>query len=192
MNSKVNWYFEKAGKWQAEIGLLRSIILECQLTEELKWGVPTYTYKKANIVLIHTFKEYCAILFPKGVLLNDKKSILIQQTENVQSARQLRFTDIQEITKLKRTIQEYIFEACEVEDQGLKVELKKTEDYKVPEEFQIELNKNSALKTAFEVLTPGRQRAYLFYFSQAKQSKTRAERVGKYIDQILAGKGKDD
>jgi len=192
MNSKANWYFERSGKWQEEIGLLRTIILECQLSEDLKWGVPAYTYKKANIVLIHTFKEYCAILFPKGVLLNDKKSILIQQTENVQSARQMRFTNVQEITKLKKAIQEYIFEACEVEAQGLKVELKKTADYEVPEEFQIKLDKSQALKSAFEALTPGRQRAYLFYFSQAKQSKTREERVNKYIDAILAGKGKDD
>ncbi|HQW11139.1 MAG TPA: YdeI/OmpD-associated family protein [Saprospiraceae bacterium] len=192
MNSKANWYFERSGKWQEEIGLLRTIILECQLSEDLKWGVPTYTYKKANIVLIHTFKEYCAILFPKGVLLKDKKSILIQQTENVQSARQMRFINVQEITKLKKAIQEYIFEACEVEAQGLKVELKKTADYEVPEEFQIKLDKSQALKSAFEALTPGRQRAYLFYFSQAKQSKTREERVNKYIDAILAGKGKDD
>lgn len=192
MNAKVNWYFDKAEKWQHEIKLLRTIILDCQLSEELKWGVPTYTYKKSNIVLIHTFKKYCAILFPKGVLLKDTKGVLIQQTENVQSARQIRFTSVQEIITLKDVIKDYTFEACEVEDLGLKVELKKTTDYKIPEEFQSKLNENPALKTAFEILTPGRQRAYIFYFSQPKQSKTRSARVEKYIQQILLGKGLDD
>ncbi len=192
MNSKVNWYFEKATKWQEEINLLRTIVVDCQLSEELKWGVPTYTYKKSNIVLIHTFKAYCAILFPKGVLLKDKQHILIQQTENVQSARQIRFKSSEEITELKDTIQAYIFEACEVEDLGLKVELKKTIDYNIPQEFQIKLEENPILKTAFETLTPGRQRAYLFHFSQAKQSKTRIARIEKCLHKILEGKGLED
>ena len=192
MNNKVDWYFDKAGKWQQEIKLLRTIILDCQLSEELKWGVPTYTYKKSNVVLIHTFKNYCAILFPKGVLLKDSEKILIQQTENVQSARQIRFTNIQEINQHKKLIKEYVFEACEVEDLGLKVELKKTDDYKIPPEFQLKLDENTALKTAFETLTPGRQRAYLFYFSQAKQSKTRTARVENSIEKIMEGKGLND
>ncbi len=192
MNEKVNWYFDKAKNWKEEIKLLRTIILDCQLSEELKWGVPTYTYKKSNIVLIHTFKDYCAILFPKGVLLKDTKGILIQQTENVQSARQMRFTSVQEIATLKDVIKDYTFEACEVEDLGLKVELKKTKDYKIPDEFQIKLDEKPALKNAFETLTPGRQRAYIFYFSQPKQSKTRTARVEKYFQQILKGKGLDD
>ncbi len=192
MNSKVDWYFDKSEKWQEEIKLLRKIILDCQLSEELKWGVPTYTYKKSNIVLIHTFKEYCAILFPKGVLLKDSEKILSQQTENVQSARQIRFTNIQEINQQKKLITVYVSEACEVEDLGLKVELKKTSDYKIPGEFQIKLDENAKLKTAFETLTPGRQRAYLFYFSQAKQSKTRTLRVENAIEKILGGEGLND
>lgn len=192
MNPNVNWYFEKAGKWQEEIKLLRTILLDCHLTEELKWGVPTYTYKSSNVVLIHTFKEYCAILFPKGVLLKGKKKVLIQQTKNVQSARQMRFTNIKEIKELKDVIKEYAMEACEIEDKGLKVELKKTEDYKIPEEFQFKLDENAELKTSFEALTPGRQRAYIFYFSQAKQAKTRTARVEKYMPQILLGKGLED
>lgn len=192
MNSKVDWYFEKTVKWQEEIKLLRIILLDCELTEELKWGVPTYTYKRSNVVLIHTFKEYCAILFPKGVLLKDKKKVLIQQTKNVQSARQMRFTNIEAIKELEKVIKDYVFEACEIEDKGLKVELKKTEDYTIPEEFQIKLNENADLKTAFSALTPGRQRAYIFHFSQSKQSKTRTTRVEKYIPQILLGKGWDD
>ena len=192
MNNKVDWYFEKAGKWQQELKLLRMIILDCQLSEELKWGVPTYTYKKSNVVLIHTFKNYCAVLFPKGVLLKDSEKILIQQTENVQAARQIRFTAGQEIIQLKKTIKEYVFEACELEDLGLKVELKKTDDYKIPAEFQLQLDENTALKTAFETLTPGRQRAYLFYFSQAKQSKTRTARVENFIEKIMEGKGLND
>jgi uncharacterized protein YdeI (YjbR/CyaY-like superfamily) len=189
MNEKVDWYFEKDNIWQKEIKLLRSIILDCQLTEELKWGVPTYTYKKSNIVLIHTFKEYCAILFPKGVLLKDSKSVLIQQTENVQSARQIRFTSVNEIESLKSILKEYVFEACKVEDLGLKVKLKNTIEYKLPEEFQSKLLENPALKTAFELLTPGRQRAYILYFSQPKQSKTKIARIEKFKEQILMGKG---
>lgn len=189
MKEKVDWYFEKDNIWQKEIKLLRSIILDCQLTEELKWGVPTYTYKKSNIVLIHTFKEYCAILFPKGVLLKDSKSVLIQQTENVQSARQIRFTSVNEIESLKSILKEYVFEACKVEDLGLKVKLKNTIEYKLPEEFQSKLIENPALKTAFESLTPGRQRAYMLYFSQPKQSKTKIARIEKFKEQILMGKG---
>jgi len=192
MNPKVDWYFTKDKTWQKEIEQLREIILDCGLDEELKWGCPCYTYQKRNIVLIHTFKEYCAILFFKGALLSDANGILIQQTENVQSARQLRFTTVKEITKLAKTIQAYIYEAIEVEKAGLKVPLKKTSEYKTPEEFQVKLDKMPALKKAFQALTPGRQRAYLFYFSQAKQSKTRESRVEKYIPQILKGQGLDD
>ncbi len=192
MNPKVDWYFNKAEKWQKEIGKLRTIVLDCGLTEELKWGVPCYTLKKRNIVLIHVFKEYCAFLFFKGVLLKDAHNMLIQQTENVQTARQIRFTNIAEITKQTTVLKAYIHEAIEVEKAGLKAPMKKTSEYKIPEEFQNKLNEMPKLKTAFNELTPGRQRAYLFYFSQAKQSKTRAARVEKYIPEILNGKGLDD
>ena len=192
MNPKVDFYFKKEKKWKKEIELLRTIVLDCHLAEELKWGCPCYTFQKSNIVLIHVFKEYCALLFFKGVLLKDPKGILIQQTENVQAGRQLRFTSVGEIEELKATIKAYIYEAVEVEEAGLKVELKKTEEYTIPEEFQSKLDKDATLKTAFEALTPGRQRAYLFYFSAAKQSKTRDARVEKYIPQILDGKGLDD
>ncbi len=191
MNPKVDFYFNK-GKWQEELAQLRTIILDCGLTEELKWGVPCYTFQKSNIVLIHGFKEYCAILFIKGVLLKDAKRILIQQTENVQAARQVRFTNVQQIVKMKATLKAYIFEAMEVEKAGLKVPLKKVKEFSIPEEFQNKLNKTPALKTAFHVLTPGRQRGYLLYFSSAKQSKTRESRIEKYIPQILKGKGLDD
>jgi uncharacterized protein YdeI (YjbR/CyaY-like superfamily) len=192
MNPKVDFFFEKDQQWQAAFGKLRTIILDCGLTEELKWGQPCYMYENANIVLIHGFKEYCAMLFFKGALLNDPNGILIQQTENVQSARQIRFTNVKEITKIERILKTYIYEAIEVERAGLKVKMKKTSDYSIPEEFQQKLAKNKALKKAFEALTPGRQRAYLFYFSQAKQSKTRLARVEKYIPQILKGKGLED
>jgi len=192
MNPKVDWYFDKNERWQKEIRKMRTIALDCDLVEELKWGCPCYTFEKNNIVLIHVFKEYCAFLFFKGALLKDPKGILIQQTENVQSARQIRFTNIQEIVKLEKTIKTYIYEAAKVEAAGLKVDFKKTSDFKVPEEFQKKLDKNKKLKTAFEALTPGRQRAYLFYFSSAKQSKTREERVEKYMPQILKGKGLED
>jgi uncharacterized protein YdeI (YjbR/CyaY-like superfamily) len=192
MNPKVDFYFNKAKKWQEEIEKLRTIVLDCGLTEELKWGVPCYTFQKNNIVLIHVFKEYCALLFFKGVLLKDTKGILIQQTENVQTARQIRFSNIQEIVKLERTIKAYIHEAIEVEKAGLKAPMKKTAEFNTPEEFQKKLNKSAALKTAFKALTPGRQRAYLLYFSQAKQSKTRESRIEKYIPQILNGQGLDD
>ena len=192
MNPKVDFYFNKAEKWQEELEKLRIIILDCQLTEELKWGCPCYTYKNNNVVLIHSFKEYCAILFMKGALLHDTHGILIQQTENVQSARQIRFKSVQEIVEMEYLIKAYIQEAIEVEKAGLKVELKKTTEYSIPDEFQTKLNEIPVLKTAFEALTPGRQRAYLFYFSQPKQSKTREIRIEKYIPQILAGKGLDD
>jgi len=192
MNPKVDWFFNKDTQWQEEYVKLRMICLDCGLTEELKWGQPCYTLKKSNIVLIHGFKEYCALLFFKGALLSDPNGILIQQTENVQVPRQMRFTNVLEIVELETTIKAYIHEAIEVEKSGLKVELKKTSDYKVPEEFQYKLDHIPALKAAFEALTPGRQRGYLFHFSQPKQSKTRTERVEKYTPKILAWKGLDD
>jgi uncharacterized protein YdeI (YjbR/CyaY-like superfamily) len=191
-NSKVDFYFTKAKQWQEEFRKLRTIILDCQLTEELKWGQPCYTFQKSNIVLIHGFKEYCALLFFKGALLKDADGILIQQTENVQSARQIRFTNVQEIVQMEPILKAYIHEAIEVEKAGLKVTLKKTSDFTIPEEFQKELDAIPALKTAFAALTPGRQRAYIFYFSGAKQSKTRESRVEKCMRQILDGKGLDD
>jgi uncharacterized protein YdeI (YjbR/CyaY-like superfamily) len=192
MNPKVDFFFSKAQRWQEEFEKLRTIILDCGLTEELKWGCPCYTFQKRNIVLIHGFKEYCALLFFKGVLLKDAKDILIQQTENVQAARQIRFTSVREIVKMEAILKAYIDEAIEVERAGLKVKLKKTSEFLVPEEFQKKLDKTPALKTAFGALTPGRQRAYLFYFSQPKQSKTRESRVEKYVQQILKGKGLND
>ena len=191
-NPKVDFFFDKESKWQEAYEKLRTIILDCGLTEELKWGTPCYTFENNNIVLIHGFKEYCAMLFFKGALLNDTEGILVQQTENVQSARQIRFTSAKEITKMKNTLKAYVYEAIEVERAGLKVKYKKPTEFKVAEEFQKRLDKSAALKTAFEALTPGRQRAYLLYFSSAKQSKTREERVEKYVKQILKGKGLDD
>jgi uncharacterized protein YdeI (YjbR/CyaY-like superfamily) len=191
MNPKADFYFNK-GKWQDELALLRTIALDCGLTEELKWGCPCYTLQDSNIVLIHVFKEYCAFLFFKGALLNDAKGILIQQTENVQAARQARFTNVMEIVEFKPTLKAYIFEAIEVEKAGLKVELKKTREFAITDEFQSKLDQIPALKTAFEALTPGRQRAYLLHFVAAKQAKTREARVEKYIPQILNGKGLDD
>ncbi len=192
MNPKVDFYFSKAKKWQEELEQLRIIVLDCGLTEELKWGVPCYMFQKSNIVLIHVFKEYCALLFFKGALLNDTNGILIQQTENVQAARQIRFSNVQEITKMKTILKAYIYEAIEVEKAGLKVELKKPAEFKIPEEFQKKLDKTPALKTAFKALTPGRQRAYILYFSAPKQSKTRESRVEKWMQQILNGKGLND
>jgi uncharacterized protein YdeI (YjbR/CyaY-like superfamily) len=192
MNPKVDWFFEKDTAWKKEYTKLRIILLDCGLTEELKWGCPCYTYNKSNIVLIHGFKEYCALLFHKGVLLGDQEKILIQQTANVQSARQIRFTSATQISKMERSIKAYVYEAIEVEKAGLKVQLKKTSDYTVPEEFQKQLGKNKKLKSAFEALTPGRQKSYLFYFTQAKQVKTREARIEKYIPKILEGKGLDD
>src|SRR5438046_4408625 len=201
MNPKVDWFFDKATKWQKEYEKLRTILLDCGLTEELKWGCPCYThptgssgraFEKRNIVLIHGFKEYCALLFFKGALLNDANGILIQQTKNVQSARQVRFANLQDIVKMEPILKTYIYEAIEVERAGLKVKLKKTSDFKIPGEFQKKLDKSFALKKAFGALTPGRQRAYIFYFSQARQSKTRESRVEKCMKQILNGKGLDD
>ncbi|MBN8571741.1 MAG: DUF1801 domain-containing protein [Ignavibacteria bacterium] len=191
-NPKVDWYFNKARKWQEEVKQLRTIILSSGLTEELKWRHPCYTLNKNNVVLIHDFKEYCALLFHKGALMKDTKGILIQQTENVQSARQIRFTSLKEIVKLRATIKAYIKEAIAIEKAGLKVEMKKTSEYKMPEEFKNELNENSELKAAFEALTPGRQRGYLLHFSAPKQSKTREARVKKYINLIIDGKGLND
>ena len=192
MNPEVDWFFSKDTKWQKEYEKLRTIILDCGLIEELKWGCPCYTFENTNIVLIHGFKEYCALLFFKGSLLNDPNGVLIQQTKNVQSARQIRFTNIREIVKMEKILKAYIYEAIEIERAGLKVKLKKTADFKIPEEFQKKLNKSAALKTAFDALTPGRQRAYIFYFSQPKQSKTREARVEKCTRQILNGMGLDD
>ncbi len=191
-NPKVDFYFHKAKKWQEEFGKLRQVILDCGLTEELKWGCPCYTFEKRNIVLIHGFKDYCALLFFKGALLKDAKGILIQQTKNVQAARQIRFTSVREIVKLKTVVKAYIQEAIEVEKAGLKVSLKKTTEFKVPEEFQNKLDETPALKTAFDRLTPGRQRAYLLHFSQPKQSKTREARIEKSMPRIFIGKGLDD
>jgi uncharacterized protein YdeI (YjbR/CyaY-like superfamily) len=192
MNPKVDFYFSKAGKWQEELEQLRTIALDCQLIEELKWGTPCYTHQKKNIVLIHDFKDYCAFLFFKGALLKDAEGILIQQSENVQAARQIRFTSLKEIVELKSTLKAYIYEAIEIEKAGLKVELKKTSDFPVSEEFQKQLDEDSKLRKAFEALTPGRQRAYLLHFSQPKQIKTREARVEKSIPQILEGKGLND
>lgn len=192
MNPKLDWFFEKDTTWKKEYQKLRTIILDCGLTEELKWGCPCYGFENRNIVLVHGFKEYCALLFFKGALLADPDGILVQQTKNVQAARQIRFTNLEEITKMEKTLKAYIYEAIEVERAGLSVKLKKTAEFNMPEEFQKKLNKSAALKKAFYELTPGRQRGYLLYFSSAKQSKTREERVGKYLKHILAGKGLED
>jgi len=192
MNPKVDWFFNKETKWQEEFNKLRMIVLDCQLTEELKWGVPCYTFQKSNTVIIHGFKEYCALLFVKGALLNDTNGILIQQTENVQAARQIRFTNIREIIEIENILKAYIYEAIEVEKVGLKVELKTPTEYRISEEFQKKLDEIPALKTAFERLTSGRQRAYRLYFSTPKQSKTRKARVEKYLPHILNGKGLND
>ena len=192
MNPTVDFYFNKTGKWQKEFKQLRMIVLDCGLTEELKWGQPCYMFEKRNIVLIHGFKEYCALLFFKGALLKDASAILIQQTENVQAARQVRFTNFREIAKTKKILKAYIYEAIEAEEAGLKVELKKTREFKIPVEFQKKLDRIPALKTAFTALTPGRQRAYILHFSAPKQSKTRESRIEKYLPQILRGRGLND
>ncbi len=186
------FFLSKVKKWREEFEKLRMIILDYQLNEELKWGVPCYTFQNSNIVLIHGFKEYCALLFFKGALLKDTHGILIRQTENVQASRQVRFTSILEIVELEPVLKAYVHEAIEIEKAGLKVELKKTSEYAIPEEFQKKLNEIPALKSAFDALTPGRQRAYIFYFSQPKQSKTRESRVEKCRPQILNGKGLND
>ncbi len=191
-NPKVDFYFNKIGKWQDTVTQLRTITLGCGLTEELKWGHPCYTLGKSNIVLIHDFKEYCALLFFKGALLKDSQNLLIQQTENVQAARQIRFANVQEIMDIEAVIADYIHEAIEVEKSGLKIELKKTSEFAMPEEFQNQLDQSLDLKVAFGALTPGRQRAYLLYFSAAKQSKTRLSRIEKCMPLILDGKGLND
>jgi uncharacterized protein YdeI (YjbR/CyaY-like superfamily) len=192
MNPKADFYFEAENNWQDALKRLRKIVLSCGLTEEVKWGTPCYTYGKSNIVLLHVFKEYCAMLFFKGALLNDTHGILVQQTANVQAARQARFTDARQVTRLASVLKAYIYEAIEAEKAGLKVTFKKTAAYSVPEEFQEKLDKRPALKKAFEALTPGRQRAYLLFFSSAKQPATRTARVEKYIQHILKGKGLND
>jgi uncharacterized protein YdeI (YjbR/CyaY-like superfamily) len=192
MNPKVDFYFNKSEKWQEEIKKLRTILLGCPLTEELKWGVPCYTFQNSNIVLIHVFKEYCAVLFVKGALLKDPNGILVQQTENVQAARQIRFTNIREIVELESILKAYISEAIEAEKAGLKVDFKKTTQFSMPEEFINQLEAVAGLQDAFDALTPGRQRGYLLYFSAPKQSKTREARIEKCIPQILKGMGLND
>jgi len=192
MSPKVDVFLSKAKKWRQEFEKLRTIILDCQLTEELKWGKPCYTFQKNNIVLIHGFKEYCALLFFKGSLLHDAHGVLIKQTENVQAGRQIRFTNVREIVEMETILKAYIYEAIEVEKAGLKVNFKKNTEFIIPEEFQNKLDEIPALKVAFDALTPGRQRAYILYFSAPKQSKTRESRVEKCMQQILNGKGLDD
>ncbi|HET6872040.1 MAG TPA: YdeI family protein [Sporolactobacillaceae bacterium] len=192
LNPKVDEFLSKAKKWKEEYEKLSEIVLDCDLTEEFKWMHPCYTFQKKNIVLIHGFKDYCALLFPKGALLKDADGILVQQTENVQAARQIRFTNAKEIVELEPALKAYIYEAIKVEKAGLEVKLKETKEFTIPEEFQTQLDEMPALKTAFEALTPGRQRAYLLYFSSPKQSKTRVSRVEKYKQHILDGKGLND
>src|SRR5207249_6464255 len=191
-NPKVDFFFSKAKKWKEEFERLRAIVLDCGLSEELKWGKPCYTFQNSNIVLIHGFKDYCALLFMKGSLLKDAKGILVQQTENVQAARQIRFTNVREIVEMEPVLKAYIKEAIEVEKAGLEVDYKKTSELVIPEEFQNRLDESPALKTAFAALTPGRQRGYILYFSAAKQSKSREARVEKCVQQILNGKGLND
>ncbi|PEZ77706.1 MULTISPECIES: YdeI family protein [Bacillaceae] len=192
MNPKVDEFISKAKKWKEEYETLRNIVLDCELTEEFKWMHPCYTFENKNIVLIHGFKEYCALLFHKGALLKDAHGILIQQTENVQGARQIRFTNVQEIVATETILKAYIHEAIEVEKAGLEVNYKKNTEFIIPEELQKKFNEIPSLKTAFEALTPGRQRAYILHFSQPKQSKTRESRVEKCMKKILDGKGLND
>ncbi|TPF16827.1 MULTISPECIES: YdeI/OmpD-associated family protein [Priestia] len=192
MNPKVDEFLTKAKKWKEEYETLRKIVLDCELTEDFKWMNPCYTFEEKNIVLMHGFKEYCALLFPKGALLRDSHGVLIQQTENVQGARQIRFTNVQEIVEKEAMLKAYIYEAIEVEKAGLKVKAKKPEELIIPEELQHKFDDIPALKDAFTTLTPGRQRAYILYFSSAKQSKTRESRVEKCIPNILNGKGLND
>ena len=192
MNPEIDWFFTKAKKWGEEYNRLRELVLDCELTEYLKWGCPCYTFQKRNVVLIHGFKDYCALLFMKGALLKDPAKILIQQTENVQAARQVRFTSVQQIKDLSPVIKRYIKEAVALEKNGVKPELKSTKEYKIPEEFQLVLKDMPEVKTAFENLTPGRQRGYLLYFSAPKQAKTRKARIEKQLQKILQGKGLDD
>ena len=191
-NPKVDAYLSRAKKWQEEFEKLRMIILDCQLIEELKWGKPCYTFQKSNIVIIQGFKEFCALLFCKGALLKDAKGILIQQTENVQAARQIRFTNVRQIAAMAPVLKAYVREAIAAEKAGLKVNYKKTSEFKIPEELQNRFDEDLAFKKAFVALTPGRQRGYILYFSAAKQSKTRESRVEKCMQQILNGKGLND
>lgn len=192
LNPKVDAVIDGADKWQAEYRKLRAIALDCELTEELKWGWPCYALGKTNVVLIHGFKDYCAYLFFKGALMKDPGNILIQQTGNVQAGRQVRFTSLDQISGMENMLKAYIQDAIDVEKAGLKVEFKKTTEFAMPDEFRDKLEEMPALRAAFEALTPGRQRAYLLHFSQAKQSKTRVSRIEKYIQPILDGKGLDD
>ena len=192
MNPEVDWFFTKATKWQEAYGELRELVLACGLSEELKWGCPCYTWQENNVVLIHGFKEYCALLFMKGVLLQDPNGILVQQTENVQATRQIRFKKLSELVEMKAILEVYIKEAIDVEKAGLTVPMKRTADYTMPDEFERVLEDMADLKTAFYNLTPGRQRGYLLYFSSAKQAKTRETRIEKYLQKILDGKGLDD
>lgn len=191
-NPKVDWFFNEETPWKQAYAKLRAIILSCGLTEDLKWGVPCYTLDGNNVVLIHGFKDYCAVLFMKGVLINDDKGILVQQTKNVQAARQVRFTDAEDVTRIERTLKTYIKEAIKLEKDGAKVQFKKTTEFAMPDEFKNVLEADKKLKKAFYALTPGRQRGYLLYFASAKQSKTREARIEKCMKQILAGKGLDD
>lgn len=191
-NRKVDGFLRKAKKWKEEFETLRNIVLDCELTEDIKWMHPCYMFENKNIVLIHGFKEYCALLFHKGALLQDPHGILIQQTENVQAARQIRFTNVQEIVEMETILKAYIYEAIEVEKAGLEVNTKKNTEFIIPEELQNKFDEIPALKTAFEALTPGRQRAYILHFSQPKQSKTRESRVEKCMEKILNGKGLND
>ena len=192
LNPKVDEFLSKAKKWKEEFEKLRNIVLDCDLTEEFKWMHPCYTFEQKNIVIIHGFKEYCALLFHKGALLKDSHGILIQQTENVQAGRQIRFTNVQEIVEMEAILKAYIHEAIEVEKAGMEVDFKKTTEYTIPEELQNKFDEIPALKTAFEALTPGRQRAYILHFSGPKQSKTRESRIEKSMQQILNGKGLND
>jgi uncharacterized protein YdeI (YjbR/CyaY-like superfamily) len=192
MNPKVDLYFENLEKWKPELEKLRMILLDCMLTEELKWGSPCYSFQKKNLILIGGFKDNCVISFIKGALLSDTKGILSKPGENSQSSRIIRFTNVKEISKLESTIKAYIFESIENEKAGLKVELKKTTEYEFPEELEAKFKKNAALKKAFSALTPGRQRGYLLFFTAAKQSETRTTRIEKYTDRILKGIGIND
>jgi uncharacterized protein YdeI (YjbR/CyaY-like superfamily) len=192
LNPEVDAFLREAEKWREEMAKLRMIVLDCQLKEDLKWGKPCYSFQKNNIVIIQGFKKYCALMFFKGALLEDANGILIAPGKNTQAGRQVRFTDVQEIVELEPILKAYINEAIEAENAGLEVNFKETSEYSIPEEFQNKLDETTGLKTAFEALTPGRQRAYMLYFSGAKQSKTRESRVEKYIPHILNGKGLND
>lgn len=192
MNPKVDWFFQKATQWRDEFELLRKIVLSSGLSEELKWGQPCYAYEGHNVVLMHGFKDYCALLLMKGALLKDDAGILVQQTENVQSARQIRFTTLEEVAGAENMIAAYLQEAIEIEKSGQKVQRKTTADFEVPDELQKRFDANPAFKAAFDSLTPGRQRGYLLHFAGAKQSKTRGARIDKAVDRIFEGKGLDD